>query len=209
MIMFTVGGCLSACQDTTPLPGKADPPGKETPQQGRSPGKADPLARRPPWQGRPPRQGRPLPVQCMLGDTVNKRVVCILLECNSFLRCNFALHKRYSRPFHTKLFKKPHHSAQRWSLFDTDKLVNQYRSYNVVMLKLDNYSGFISYSLFLQMVVVALNLDCTSRYRTGNQCSPDLSSVAYLGVAGPDRDHMFTGEVSPCSLIGSGDNYCT
>ena len=34
-----------------------------------------PLARRPPWQGRPP-------TQCMLGDTVNKRAVCILLECN-------------------------------------------------------------------------------------------------------------------------------
>ena len=24
------------------------------------------------------------PVQCMLGNTVNKRVVCILLECNSY-----------------------------------------------------------------------------------------------------------------------------
>ena len=77
------GVCLSACWDTTPPwqgrtplarrpplarqipPGKADPP-----WQGDSPGKG-----RPPWQGRPP-------AQCMLGDTVNKRAVCILLECN-------------------------------------------------------------------------------------------------------------------------------
>ena len=53
----TQGGvCLSACWDTTP--------GKETPLARRHPSKADP------------------PAQCMLGDTVNKRVVCILLECN-------------------------------------------------------------------------------------------------------------------------------
>ena len=58
---------------------------RQTPQQGN-----------PPWQGRPPptQQGRPptvarrppgkadTPAQCMLGDMVNKQVVCILLECN-------------------------------------------------------------------------------------------------------------------------------
>ena len=40
------------------------------------PGKADlPLARQTPWQGRHP------PAQSILGDTVNKQAVCILLEC--------------------------------------------------------------------------------------------------------------------------------
>ena len=47
------------------------PPSKENPWQG------DPLARQ------TPRQGRSSPVQCMLGDKVNKQAVCILLECNS------------------------------------------------------------------------------------------------------------------------------
>ena len=50
-----------------------------------------PNAADPPWQGRPPlaRQTnlarQTPPAQCMLGDTVNKRAVCILLECNSCL----------------------------------------------------------------------------------------------------------------------------
>ena len=40
-----------------------------------------------PWQGRPPSKADPPgkadpPAQCMLGDTINKRAVCILLECN-------------------------------------------------------------------------------------------------------------------------------
>ena len=61
--------CLSACWDTsTPWPGRP-------PLQGDPPGKADPpLARRPP------------PAQCILGDTVNKRAVFILLECNSCVK---------------------------------------------------------------------------------------------------------------------------
>ena len=46
--------------------------GIPTPQQGR-----------PPRQGDPPGKADPPPAQCMLGDTVNKWVVCILLECNS------------------------------------------------------------------------------------------------------------------------------
>ena len=51
---------------------QGDHPGKETP-----PGKADPhLARRP-------------LAQCMLGDTVNKRAVCILLECNLVFKGSF------------------------------------------------------------------------------------------------------------------------
>ena len=57
VILFMGGVCLSACWDT---PQQGDPPGKETPRQGRS-----------------------SPVQCMLGDKVNKQAVCILLECNS------------------------------------------------------------------------------------------------------------------------------
>ena len=60
------GVCLSACWDTTP---------------GRRPPEADP---RPPEVDTPLEAGTP-PAQCMLEDTVNKRVVCILLECNLVL----------------------------------------------------------------------------------------------------------------------------
>ena len=65
VILFTGRGevCLSACWDTSPRPSKAAPP----------PGRADPTSKVHP------------PAQCMLGDTVNKRAVCILLECNSCL----------------------------------------------------------------------------------------------------------------------------
>ena len=37
----------------------------------------------PPAQRPTPGKADPLPAQSMLGDTVNKRAVCILLECNS------------------------------------------------------------------------------------------------------------------------------
>ena len=45
----------------------------------------------PPREQTPPGPGNPLGastplVQCMLGDTVNKRAVCILLECNLVLQ---------------------------------------------------------------------------------------------------------------------------
>ena len=57
----------------------------------------------PPWQGRPPplarrppRQGRPPPAQCILGDTVNERAVCILLERNSCL-LQIAWHAKYRK----------------------------------------------------------------------------------------------------------------
>ena len=47
------------------------------------PGKAHPLARTPPLAMRPPLTRRvPLAKRPMLRDTVNKRAVCILLECN-------------------------------------------------------------------------------------------------------------------------------
>ena len=36
----------------------------------------------PPPRAEPPGPGTNLPSQCMLGDMVNKRAVCILLECN-------------------------------------------------------------------------------------------------------------------------------
>ena len=55
--------CLSACWDTTPLPPSSRHP--------------------PPGPGTPP--GPDTPLHCMLGDTVNKRAVCILLECNLVL----------------------------------------------------------------------------------------------------------------------------
>ena len=60
------GVWLSACWDATPPgPGTpaADTPLEQTPQT-RHPPRADP------------------PMQCMLGDMVNKWAVCILLECN-------------------------------------------------------------------------------------------------------------------------------
>ena len=41
------------------------------------------LGYHPPWK-QAPSQSRHPPAQCMLGDTVNKRAVCILLECNIF-----------------------------------------------------------------------------------------------------------------------------
>ena len=54
------GVCLSACWDT-PLPNQTHPPEQTLP--GDDPPGRHPLA------------------QCMLGDTGNKRAVCILLEC--------------------------------------------------------------------------------------------------------------------------------
>ena len=53
----------------TPPPDQA-PPEQATPRTGT-----------PPDQHPPTGPGTP-PVQCMLGDTVNKQAVCILLECN-------------------------------------------------------------------------------------------------------------------------------
>ena len=72
------GVCLSACWDTTPPP-EADPPESRHPPGSRhtSPQEADP-----PQEAEPPGSRHPPPAQCMLGDTVNKRAVCILLECN-------------------------------------------------------------------------------------------------------------------------------
>ena len=77
-----VGG---ACWDTTPWkqtsPPEADTPQKQTPGTRHPPEPDTPRTRPPPEPDTPRKQTLP-PAQCMLGDTVNKRAVCILLECN-------------------------------------------------------------------------------------------------------------------------------
>ena len=66
---------------TSPGPG---PPRTRHPSLG--PGRHPPprTGRHPPEPGTPPRTSPPLPEQSLLGDTVNERAVCILLECNLF-----------------------------------------------------------------------------------------------------------------------------
>ena len=60
-ILFTVGGSASVHAGIPPPPPRDQaPPRADTPQD----------------------QAPLPPVQCMLGDTVNKQAVCILLECN-------------------------------------------------------------------------------------------------------------------------------
>ena len=69
----------SVCQEFCPQGGSASVhAGIPPPCQGDPPYKADP----PPLARRPPPASQTPPAQCMLGDTVNKRAVCILLECN-------------------------------------------------------------------------------------------------------------------------------
>ena len=98
------GICLSACWDTIlreqtsqeQTPPRADsppeqPPGSRYPpdQVPRGPGTpgADicPGADTP--RTRHPQSRHPPPAQCMLGDTVNKQAVCILLEYNLVPKC--------------------------------------------------------------------------------------------------------------------------
>ena len=66
-----------------PPPPEADmPPGSRHPPEA-DPSEADtPPRSRHPLEADTPRKQTPPPPQCMLGDTVNKRAVCILLECN-------------------------------------------------------------------------------------------------------------------------------
>ena len=70
VILFTGGFCPIACWDTPlgPDPSQPGTPRADTP-----------------WEQTPHR------VQCMLGDTGNKRVVRILLECNLVLKLNWVL----------------------------------------------------------------------------------------------------------------------
>ena len=60
--------------DQTPPPPGADTPGADIPLG------ADITTH--PYPPTPRQEQTPAPAQCMLGDTVNKRAVCILLECN-------------------------------------------------------------------------------------------------------------------------------
>ena len=76
------GGCLSNCWDTTP---PWDQAGTPPDQAGTPPGQAAPpgIRQTPLGPGRPSwDQADPPPEQSMLGDTVNERAVCILMECN-------------------------------------------------------------------------------------------------------------------------------
>ena len=68
-------GLLPQCMLEYPPPPSRHPPRRQTPWDQAPPG-ADP-----PQKKQTPQEAAP-PVQCMLGDTVNKRAVRILLECN-------------------------------------------------------------------------------------------------------------------------------
>ena len=74
----------SVCQEFCSQGGSASvhagiprPPRADTPRSGQPPRGVD----TPSGADTPPTR-QPPPAQCMLGDTVNKRAVCILLECN-------------------------------------------------------------------------------------------------------------------------------
>ena len=65
-------------------PGSRNPPKQESPQNRHPLGAGNPLTTRavtPPGTDTPREQAPPLSAQCKLRDTVNKRAVCILLEC--------------------------------------------------------------------------------------------------------------------------------
>ena len=77
VILFTGWGDLPHCMlEYTPPDQRQTPPrGRHTPRTRHPPGADTPPGVDPPEQ-------TPLPAQCMLGDTANKQVVRILLECN-------------------------------------------------------------------------------------------------------------------------------
>ena len=79
------GGGLPQCMLGYHTPyGTRHPPRPDIPLPsgpGSTPDQAPPRADTPPGPGTP-RDQAPLPAQCILGDTVNKRAVCILLDCN-------------------------------------------------------------------------------------------------------------------------------
>ena len=64
----------------TDTPPGADPLGADTPQEQTLP-RSTPSRNRHPPGAATPREQTPPPAQCMLGDTVNKQAVRILLEC--------------------------------------------------------------------------------------------------------------------------------
>ena len=80
------GGGLPQCMLRYP-PQEQTPPRPGTPQDQAPPGSRHPPDQAPPRTRHPlgtdtPQTRHPLPAQCMLGDTVNKWAVYILLECN-------------------------------------------------------------------------------------------------------------------------------
>ena len=102
------GGGSASLHAGIPYPPGADPPGTRPPDQ--APPVPDPPGTRPPVGPGTP-QNSP-PAQCMLGDMVNKRTVCILLKYNLVLSwCPTAIKtsitlpaKPWSHPL-TKLLK--------------------------------------------------------------------------------------------------------
>ena len=101
-------GCLPQCMlGYHPL-------GADTPQEQPPPGADTPRSRHPlgadtPQEQTPPTSSKhPPSVQCMLGDTVNKRAVCILLECNlvlhDFILHDFILHDFFHYICHLFIF---------------------------------------------------------------------------------------------------------
>ena len=86
VILFT-GGSASVQAGIPTTLAKRLSLARQTPQQGDPPGKVDPCPQQgdPPGKAGPPTGKADPPAQCMLADKVNKRAVCILLECNSCL----------------------------------------------------------------------------------------------------------------------------
>ena len=103
-ILFTGGGSASVHAGIPhPLgpgthcsrhPLEQTPPGPGTPQDQAPPlgTRHHPQEQTPPGADTP--QSRHPPEQCMLGDTVNKRAVCILLECNLVTMLGDTVNKR-------------------------------------------------------------------------------------------------------------------
>ena len=92
--------------DTPPGPEAGTPPNTPPGTRGRHPPGAD---NPPQTRGRPPPPGsRHAPVQCMLGDTGNMRVVRILLECNLVIHRILLVVRsiRCSRTFNTNASRK-------------------------------------------------------------------------------------------------------
>ena len=96
--------------DIPPPPGtrhplEQTPPSDQAPLQSRHlqdqapPDQAPPISH--PGTRHPPPRSRHSTAQCMLGDTVNERAVCILLECNLVFSLNLAV-------LHAHINNQPH-----------------------------------------------------------------------------------------------------
>ena len=58
------------------------------------------------------------------------------------------------------------------------------------------------------MIIHGKNLNCASSHAASDQCSPDVSSTAFVGYNDGTTDGAFVGPVSRCTPLTSGDNYC-